>query len=367
MSSRNGFPTQRRASPKAGANRRNSGKQSGLQLDVRSAPAARNFRVVPRQPTTRSMGKNTIIEGHEEIATVFGSTAYAATRYRVNPGLPIFTRLSEIAKTFEKWRARKLQFVYVPVESVTTTPGAVYLCADYDPVDPAPASLAALSTYETQDSSRVYDALKLSVSPGRMFDGVQHKKVRCGPVGGDLQLYDGASVSIATLGCTNADPIGQLWIYYEIELISPQTGPSTPLPQALTVYNLGSDQSLTSGSPEAVAWDEAIVDGLELTPVAGVFTMPCGAFLIQGEVGVSATSAGTLQITLFGKKNSASGSPWQYVESTSAITANGVHTVSFTFYVSSDGTDTFQTEITVGGGGTLVVEHDQARIAIQAL
>jgi hypothetical protein len=41
-----------------------------------------------------------------------------------------------------------------------------------------------------------------------MFDGVQHKKVRCGPVGGDLQLYDAASIIVATVSCTDGSAIG---------------------------------------------------------------------------------------------------------------------------------------------------------------
>lgn len=345
-------PAQRRPAPKASAtpSRKRGG---GLELEVSAAPAARNYRVRPRPPVMSSNSRSTVVQGHEEIATVNGSVSFAATRYRFNPGLDVYTRLAKVANTFEKYRVRKLEFVYVPAESVTTTPGVVYLAADYDPVDAAPASLAALSTYETQESSRVYEASRLELSRARMFDGVQAKKVRCGPVAGDLQLYDSCSVSVATVSCSGTTAIGQLWVYYDIELISPQTEPAVPIPQSTSIgYNSANQTGVTSGASTVVAFNSFLCNGLEVTPVGGQFTLPCGMYKVAVNLTASDTANESFTVELYIAMDGA-----VLPVGTYASSSNGSNVaVSVLGYVYSSGTGVLEIQsILTGAAGTLSI------------
>lgn len=361
---------QRSSNPLSRRNANRGARPSrGLQLESSAAPIARNFRVRNAQPQMRELSSgSTLITGHEEIATVAGSVSFAATRYRFNPGLPLFTRLSQLAATYEKYRVRRLEFVYVPANAVTTTPGVVYLAADYDPVDAAPASLAALSTYETQDSSRVYDALKLRLSRNRMHDGVQAKKIRCGAVAGDLQLYDVGSVSVATVSCTDSSDIGQLWVYYEIELISPQTNPAAPVPQGFSLWNRSSAQSFTSTVAATLAFDEQVVDGLELTNASGVFTMPCGLFEVTANCSLndSAAESFVAQLAIF--KNGAALSPPVASSAYNSAATEKTHAITCVGYVECSDGDTISVSVTLtGAAGTLTARQDECRIAFRAL
>lgn len=261
-------------------------ENSNSKTSLSSIPAAYLDKPSRRKTEIRSNKDSTTICGSEFIDTINGSVSFDSTKYQVNPGLPIFTWLSERASGFEKYFWRKLVFEYVPAEAVTTTAGSIYMVADYDPEDSKPSSLSALATYETQNESRVFQKFSLDVSSKRMFDGVQRKKVRRGPVGGDLQLYDGCSLSVGTISCSGSSAIGQLWCHYEIDLISPQTDPTSGIvPAKFSLYNTSvAITGFVSGINKNIAFDEPIIDGLELFDGLdgdGNFTLPCGCYLIQ--------------------------------------------------------------------------------------
>jgi hypothetical protein len=111
-------------------------------LAVSQAPIARSFTMPAARPQISGSGGSTIIRNHEQIATVAGSVSFAA-------GLSLYAWLSGRARGYEKYRLRRFRAYYVPADTGTTTVGEIYVGFDYDPVDAAPSSLAAMSAYET--------------------------------------------------------------------------------------------------------------------------------------------------------------------------------------------------------------------------
>jgi hypothetical protein len=277
---------------------RNSGSRKGLNLSTTQTPAARNVRVQNKSFSIKADKGKAIICGQEQVATVEGSVTFNATQYHINPGLSLYTWLSTQAKGWEKYRFKTFEVVYVPAEAVTTTSGSVYICLDYDPTDAAPQTLAGLSTYETQYNGRVYDSVSCRADVKRMFDGVQAKKIRCGPVAGDLQLYDAATFSLATVSCANTNAIGQLWVYYEIELISRQTEPTIYVPPNIALFNLSATQTFTTTVAAPLNCDESVVNGMGITNSSGTYTLPCGIYeLLVNFVGCD-SSAESLRLLL---------------------------------------------------------------------
>jgi hypothetical protein len=251
---------------------------------------------------------------------------------------------------------------------VTTTPGGIWLAADYDPNDSAPSSLASLSAYETMDDVQVHRALSLTLSVQRMFDGVQHKKIRCGPVGGDLQLYDGCSLIVATTDCTSSDPIGKLYLEYEIDLISPQVEPSLPIPPNVLLVTLSNEQTISS-SGAVVNFDTPIVEGFDLVETSGAITLPCGQFKISGIFSTSNALASTLTLEVEFLLDGASLSPPLSWKSFVDYTAPSFSTVPLLGYVRSDGTNVLTVEvlITYSSAPTLTVEPAGTLLCIEAL
>jgi hypothetical protein len=340
----------------------------GIPTATTSAPIATNVRVLARQPVIRSSNGRNYISGFEEFATVNGSVAFASTKYEFNPGLALYTWLSGQAAGWEKHHFRRLQVVYVPAEAVTTTAGSVYLAADYDPMDPAPPTLASLSTYESQTNGRVYEKLTLNCASNRMYDGVQNKRIREGPVSGDLELYDPCSFIFATIACANANAIGQLWVYYEVDLISRQTDTGTAVPPSLVLRNIGNTQTFATTVPEAIDFDEVISAGFTTTDATGVFTVPPGVYTITGQVAFADSSAEALNILLELIINGAAVVPAQNVlHGQAAIAGTGVN-VPFSFYTSQPAQFTLaiRAQLTAAAG-TLTAVADAGRLFIKAV
>jgi hypothetical protein len=326
---------------------------------------------VPRNVRTTSSGDSAFIEGDIEFLNVNNSTSFSAVRIELNPGLSstFGTRAANIAKGYERYRFVRLQASYVPTEAVTTTSGQVYLAAEYDPNDDAPSSLQALSTYQTQRNGRVYEKVTLDFNIASMFSGIQSKKVRCGPLPGDLSVHDPGSLILATDSGANANAIGKMWLHFRIQLSSPQTDPSTRTPKDLVALNLSATQALASGVAEPVDFDENITSGFTLTnDGSGVYTAPCGAFRIHADVNFqnSASEASVFAVELL--VNSASTTPPQVsVVSLTTVATNRVHVAS-DFFASLDEGDTLTILVTAtGAAGTLTLVPDATRLFVQAV
>ncbi len=343
-----------------------SGK--GITLSTKAIPAAKNVNVAPIAPVISTRDGVCHIIGQEQIATVNGTVSFSATQVKFNPGLPIYTWLSLQAIGWEKYRVKQLEFVYVPAEAVTTTPGTIYLAYDYDPVDAPPSSLASISTYETQASGRVFESLSCHGRPDRMHDGVQKKKVRGGPVGGDLILYDACTINVGTVSCADTSALGQLWVYYDIEFYSRQVEPTLRVSPSLAVFS-NTGQTLTTTVNAIVDFDTIVVNGLGATySSSGTITLEPGSYVLTGEVPLqdSANESYSLTLTVF--VNGAALSPSQTtLGSMSAGTAGTAITVPFTFYVSQS--DQFDLTIIANGSGaagTLTIPA-RAKLMIQAI
>lgn len=333
--------------------------RSSMPLSVRSVPAARTYHVEPRPARIKSGLKSTVISNHELIATVNGSVAFTSTRYSVNPGLLLYTWLSTQAAGWEKYKFRKLNFVYVPAEAVVTTPGSVYLAAEYDPNTAPPSSLQGLSTYETQSNARVFEACSLNIPPNRMFDGVQHKRIRCGNVAGDLQLYDACNFVFSTISCAQLGPIGQIWVHYEVEFFSPQTEPITLVPSNYTFVN--QVQTISGSLPVGVTYTpihyalNPALPGLGLKrdstipndPESDVYRLPCGSYRLDGNVSigcVSGTGGASYSFGLFVNGNLAAGT---FVV-TSNVDPAGITIIPFhTYLLVTNPDDSFQLKLQV--------------------
>lgn len=247
-----------------------------------------------RAPRVQTNSNNTRISGHELIASVYGSVGYSATKVPINPGLPMFTWLSQQAHGWEKYKFLKLELVYVPSNAVTTTPGSVFLAADYDAEDPVPADLQALSTYETQASGKVYTAVSLSPPYKRLNDVPGHKFIRDTAVAAKLSLYDPCSFTIATIDCVDTSALGQLWVNYEVELISPQSQVRVLTVGGLAQFSSVGTENVSSGVDTKCPFDTRVSENLKVeSDVNNVdFTAPKGVYKVRSVVDVASADPG---------------------------------------------------------------------------
>lgn len=334
----------RKKNPK---NRKTNG--GGSLLTYVDTPAARQVHVKSRAPVIRTNSNCTIIDGHEQIATVSGSVSFTTTKFQVNPGLAFYTWLSSRATGWEKYRFRSFEIMYVPAEANTTTPGSVYLVADYDPTDAPPQTLQALSTYETQQNGRVYNAMTLKLSTKRMFDGVQTKYIREGPVASDLSLYDAASFTFATISCANTTPIGQLWVRYVVELISPQTESSVPASPSFAFMAKPelTDQAIPPNADTPVTFVNQIVNGAGVLTSGSDFVLPKANWFISGVLNVNQPQSEAVTFRILPVVDGAPLDAFEtFIQPTSGTTYQSWGLpLPFNAYVSSNGKTRFRIDV----------------------
>lgn len=334
------------------------------------APAAQAVRGKTLPVTGVIRNGECTLEGSELfVSAVAGSTSFSATKYAVNPGMAAFAWLSDRAKGYEKYSWVEFRAEYRPSDGSTQTKGRVYMALDYDPSDPAPSSKSAMIPYESRSDNLTWVGFDLQMHRQSAFDGVQFKRVRCGPVSGDLITYDGFSLIVATDAQADTSTIGEVYLHYRIHLRSQQTEPATPISNKIWMYNLSASQSLTTNVADIVEYDEVIVDGLELgAPTAGVLTLPCGTFKVTATGTVYSTAATSFSASWKIYKNGTLlPSP---VISTAYLTQSSAQCGIAMFamaYVTSDGNDTISVEATVSAGGTLTVIGDTAKLTVEVI
>jgi hypothetical protein len=354
------------------SNNNNGRNGNGLRTRTRVLPVVRTTEVLSQAPQFKTVGSRTTVINHEEIATVSGTSSFGVTDFHINPGLPIFRWLSAFANRFDLYCWKKLQFVYIPAEAVTTTAGSVHMAWDYDPDDAAPADLAEMSSFETIKTSRFYETSRLNINVNLMKAGVQMKRVRAGPVGGDLVLYDGGNLLFATISGSALGPIGQLWVWYEIELVSP----SLPLkggnhsPHSHSVFTENFDHSYQTGIPLAIRTQTTILDGLHIAhpQSTGNYEMDPGVYDITGDVTFSSSMAGGLTADYELHIDGAPVNPIQVVQYRANSLPTDLHEISFSFCALVEKAGTIVSVIqTLVGNGDLKTIANAVRLFFTAI
>lgn len=326
-----------------------------------------------RSPDIKNSRSGTRIVHKELVATISGSVAYAvASSYVANPGLATsFPWLSTQASSWEQYRFHRLEYEFVPSAAYTAT-GDVILAPDYDSVDGAPASEVVASSYRDGIQSDVKTRCAIHLDPSAMHPIGPRKYVRTTAIAGvDLKTYDAGQLHFATVGQADTAPVGRLWVHYDVELFVPQlSSPTTPVATTYSSFNRSSAQTFTTATPATLAFDEAVVNGLGITNSSGVFTLPAGAFAIDGVVSVRDSSSEAFALTVAIEKDSAAIDPpaLYSVSFSSAAGANWTSTVPFTGYVASTGSNTVRVRVTMtGAAGTLTSLVDAARVSFRAV
>lgn len=187
--------------------------------------------------TTHSMSyelhEDSIIVRHTEAVTdVLQSQAsngsFSLNMYNLNPGLPLkeggtFPLLSGIAGNFQKYRWRRAKFFY-KTQSGTDTRGLVMLSFSYEnDASPPSSSIVLRSMSGTVQGPPWAESLTSSLDCKAFHSGEPYSLVRVSEIP-DLDEYDNGFLIVATQGCAPSDtePLGSLWVEYEIELCKPR-------------------------------------------------------------------------------------------------------------------------------------------------
>lgn len=174
----------------------------------------------------------TIIVRHREfITTVNSSQAFAVQQsFDINPGnVVLFPWLAGIAARFQEYKIRGMVYHYVPtsgsaVASTNPALGAVMLQTSYRASDSAPSSKVEMLNEYNSNESVPCDAFchPIECDPKENPFNIQYVRTNNTATVEDKLLYDLGTTHLAVQGCqTTGNPIGDLWVTYEVELKKP--------------------------------------------------------------------------------------------------------------------------------------------------
>jgi hypothetical protein len=182
-------------------------------------------------PAMHSGGQSVIVRHKEFVSTIMSSTDFTvASSFPLNPGMgQTFPWLSRVAAGFQEYRIKGMIFHYIPssgdaIASTNPALGTVMLQTSYRSTDNPPSSkLEILNEYWATESVPSQSFCHpIECDPKENPFNVQYVRNRAVPTGDTQLMYDLGTTHVATQGMqTNGNPVGDLWVTYEVELKKP--------------------------------------------------------------------------------------------------------------------------------------------------
>lgn len=237
---------------------RGSSKKGGgkPQSTYTTAFVAQSKNTTTRRAQTRTTPRGTMFKKSEMIFVVPGAgtgTGFQIHSFNINPGLDIYPWLSKEARGFDKYRIHSWSYEYVP-RCPTGTRGYYDMGIDYNVSAGGPTSDTQLSSYEGAAEASSYAPRVLRVNPATAHSSDRFKFIRNQFPGAPLKDYDGGVMYLGVSGQDDDEPIGKIWVHYNIELIASQTyDGKKELPCTSSAFSGFGDTATSAGGTEELA------------------------------------------------------------------------------------------------------------------
>jgi len=382
--------------PKKGKRARNRGgkhnnRNVGRAGFIGPMPNSLNNTFLRRQNTmitAKGVSKNRttnrqsmIIEEDEYIGEVTGAATaanFGTTAYPVNIGQSgTFPWGSGVVKNnFEKYKFDYIRFYYkreVSEFATNGTTGKVMLSFDADASDPPPASKQQVEDTDPHVDGMPCENMKLDIPAAmlrRMNDGFYIRPAGL-PGSSDIKTYDVGNLYVSTQGlASNSAVVGELHVSYRCHVYIPilESLTTAPANNSASMFLSNGDEALTTNTPTNLLVATVSANGLNVVNTAGSFVPPVGNYLVLVNItGKDAHAGGELfQFEAQLKKNgTAILATWTPQAETNLVLNNQFITLSYSFFVTANGTDAFTNVVTsIGAAGILTMEGNVVWIAM---
>lgn len=164
---------------------------------------------------------------------------FSVSSNHINPGLGLFTWLSEVSDNYEEYVFERLSFEYKPVISSATysgSMGSVVVAVMYNAGAGDLESYPQMVEYSGSVEKRVCDPLIMRVNVGKNTHAGEDHYIRTGsvPSGEDVKTYDIGKLLVAIDHTSSSFPVGtllgHLYADYSVILRKPKLK-SNPIPE----------------------------------------------------------------------------------------------------------------------------------------
>lgn len=240
----------RKIKPKTSKRAPNRGRQRNTQDIVTRAPVNLSVQVKGREAAFRVNARNLVVTHREfvvDVAAIDTGGFSQSIVFNINPGnRDVFPWLSAIARCYESYIIKYLQFEYKPSRA-TDFDGAILMAVDYDPADSDPFTKSELMANPTMTRANIWAPCRMNFKPKDAHKLGAQKFIRCGALdpNQDIKTYDVGKFYLYTTGASSPAIIGELYVNYTIELITPQLDDTT-LANCYSLFATGN--GLTKGN-----------------------------------------------------------------------------------------------------------------------
>lgn len=177
-----------------------------------------------------------------------GVVAFGVVSYAVNPGIAAtFPWLSTLANRFESYKFKKLHFVYETEKSASTN-GSVQGMIDYDASENPPATKIDFMSSANAVRSAVWQEFRFNATPANLHKMVAERYTRSTtlPANLDIKTYDVGTFHFGSSGCADTSSVGELYVEYEVELLTPQIPVADTVEQTVFEYIIPAGTMVTT-------------------------------------------------------------------------------------------------------------------------
>lgn len=204
---------------------------SGDYEVVKNSVVAGSQKMSGSVPEMHKSDQSIIVRHKEFITTVNSSTGFSVqSSFDINPGnATLFPWLAGVASRFQEYKLRGMVYHYVPtsgsaVSSTNAALGAVMLQTTYRASDAPPSNKIEMLNEYNSNESVPCEAFchPIECDPKENPFNIQYVRSVTTTTAEDKLLYDLGTTHLAVQGCqTDGNPIGDLWVTYEVELKKP--------------------------------------------------------------------------------------------------------------------------------------------------
>lgn len=206
-------------------NSRNT-KQNGIVV----APVSRMSIRRRSEAAIKGLANGNVRIAHKEyLMDIQGNTSFTITRIEGNPGLSAsFPWLSNLCLMFERYKVHKLRLCYETMKS-TATNGTVLLAVDYDAKDDSPSDKTEMMAFKSSVRCPTWHEVSLDCKISDLNQFVKERYLRSADLteAYDIKTYDFGNMYIAVQGQADTSLIGEIYLEYDIELLTPQLNMTT--------------------------------------------------------------------------------------------------------------------------------------------
>ncbi len=220
------------------------------------------------------------VRHREYIQDVSGSVAFSASSFSINPGIStVFPWLSKMARLFESYLFRSLKFEYETQKSASTS-GSLMLAVDFDAADSAPVNKQQIMAFHNAVRAAVWEECCYKSSAGDLAKFGVQRYIRSGNLAAnqDIKTFDVGNLIVASQGEADTTAIGELYVEYDVELITPQIDPNSEVAQSVNI-------TMTAASRAApFTGTQVITGGLSVSASGSTLTFnQPGQYLMEQE------------------------------------------------------------------------------------